>query len=285
MDPVPEPRLDQPRREPHPGDHRDPTGRGRSRSNALPPSQHVRRPHPTRSDPSRIGRGDADHVHQRGHPLVGRLADLRQRSADPGPTTQRGRRQTPPSRRRHTPTRSQGRRRNRIRSQLVGRSRHVAQPLLPRAQRNLRPPQRALPGMGRRTALQRGSARQRRSHGQDPLHRVDPGDPPELPPRLGSQLQLVRHAHVQVPQVQGPQGGSRFQSEQSGARRPGRQQHSTSTAHRSDSQKSSSRSTACTRSCPNLSACAPTPPATSSKSCRSWPACKRDRRKSPSGSG
>ena len=81
-------------------DHRDPARRRRSGAHQVSPDEHVRRSYPARPDAAGVGRGDPGDVHQRGDPLVGRLADLRQRPGDPGPAAQRRRRQAAARRRR-----------------------------------------------------------------------------------------------------------------------------------------------------------------------------------------
>ena len=132
VDPVPEPRLDQPRREPR--------ARRSSRSRwprTIPPESGTAKPTcssaaPSPTRPATRRGGDADHVHQRGDPLVGRLADLRQRPGDPGPTAQRGRWQTPASRGRHTPPRSQGRRGHRDSFAIGGSASPCCTPCFPR---------------------------------------------------------------------------------------------------------------------------------------------------------
>ena len=170
LDPVPEPRLDQPRREPAaPRRIEIPLAEDDPARAPLRPDAACTSPAPSRTPPGGDEDDDADHVHQRGHPLVGRLADLRQRPGDAGPPAQRRRRQAE-AQRRTAPSRSTGKRRrgHRHGPQLVGRPVDAAHAVRARAQRDLRPPQGHPPGLGRHPPVQRGPAGQRRRDGEDP---------------------------------------------------------------------------------------------------------------------
>ena len=151
---------------------------------------------PTRPDPPARGRRAAPDVPQRGHPLVGRLADLRQRLGDPAPGALHGGRQAHHRRRRDPPGRPRDRHRaHRLLAQLVGRARAAPHGVRPRAQRDLRHAGRAPPRLGRRGAVPDGPAGQRRGDGQDPHHRVDAGDPAQPRAQRRHDEQLVRPGH------------------------------------------------------------------------------------------
>ena len=95
---------------------------------------HARGPDP----PARRRRAPAD-VHQRGHPLVGRLAALRQRPPDAGQGAQRRGRQADGHRRRPAPRRpGVGHRAHGLQPQLVGGARCHPHPVRAGAQRDLR---------------------------------------------------------------------------------------------------------------------------------------------------
>ena len=169
-----------------PRGHRDPAGRGRSRPAALPPGPRCSSaaPSPTRPGARAASRRRSRYINEVTHWWDGsqiygsdQATQDRLRSGVDG-KLRLHRRRHPPARR-TSGVEDTGM----VRNWWVGR-RDAAHALRPRAQRDLRPPQGALPGLGRQPALQRGPPRQRRGHGQDPLHRVDAGDPPE--PRPGT---------------------------------------------------------------------------------------------------
>ena len=144
-----------------------------------------------------------------GHALVGRLADLRQRSRlrarDPHGRGRPVARHAPgaAARGRRSP-----RRPARRRGQLLGRPRAAARPLHARAQRDLRAAPGRVPGAGRPGALREGASRQCRADGEDPHDRLDAGDhrPPDDSARAARKLvwrprravrQDLRPAHAQ----------------------------------------------------------------------------------------
>ena len=244
--------------------HRDP-----ARPRTIPPGSASARtamfigrtqPDPTRREP---GRADAGDLHQRGHPLVGRLADLRQRPGHPGPPAQRRRRQAPPHRRRHAPARRQAASRTPGWSATGGSGVAMLHTLFAREHNAICDHLKAAyPDWDDNRLF--NVARLVNAAVMAKIHsdRVDAGDPPQPRPRPRAERQLVRHAHLQVPQAGAPQDRRRLQRRQPRARRPGRQPRSTSTASRSASPRSSWRSTACTRCCPRSSSSAATTPAT-----------------------
>ena len=192
------------------GDNLDGRDRSRSRSprttrpRALSASTRCSSaaPNPTRPDDG-AGRGDAGDLHQRGHPLVGRLADLRQRPGDAGP----------PARAASTascaltddgtlPARSRdGHRGHRVRAQLVGRAGDAAHPLRARAQRHLRQARERLPRLGRRRLF--NIARLVNAAVMAKIHSIEwtPAILPNHGADVGLQRELVRHAHLHVPQA------------------------------------------------------------------------------------
>ena len=100
------------------------------------------------------------------------------------------------------------RRPHRRRGQLLGRARDPALAVHARAQRDLRPPARGVPGARRRRPLRQGAARERGADGEDPHRRLDAGDhrPPDHGHRHARQLvgaprrglrQAVRPPHAQ----------------------------------------------------------------------------------------
>ena len=111
------------------------------------------------------------------HPLVGRLAGLRQhagvrrRAADARARQAEDRRAGPAARGRRAEHRPQGRRR-----QLLDRTRPAALAVHARAQRGLRPAARRVPADDRPAAVREGAARRRRADGEDPHGRLDAGD-------------------------------------------------------------------------------------------------------------
>ena len=236
VDPVPEPRLDQPRRASatRPSSRsrwttttrRDGgTGSGRCSSGARSPIR-----------PVGVRRGDAGHVHQRGHALVGRLADLRQRPGHPGPAAQRRRRQAADHRRRHACRSDQTAWKTPGSSATGGSgSGDAAHPLRARAQRDLRPPQaEGHPDWDDDRLF--NVARLVNAAVMAKIHSIEwtPAILPNHGLDTGAQLELVRDAHVSIPQARSDRKTvAELQRRQPRARRPRRQPASTGTARRS----------------------------------------------------
>ena len=188
VDPVRGPRLVQPRRQRPDAALGDP-GRGR-RSVARPSDAH--RPHAARSEHRA---GQAGDVHDARHPLVGRLAGVRQhagvrrRAPDARARQAEARRAGPASGGRRAEHRPQGRRR-----QLLDRTRPAALAVHARAQRGLRPAARRVPRDDRPAAVREGTARRRRADGEDPHGRLDAGDHRPSDDRPRAPDELVRPA-------------------------------------------------------------------------------------------
>ena len=115
----------------------------------------------------------------RRHPLVGRLADLRQR---PGVRRRRSARASDGKLRiDDARPAARGARGSTSTSRGVAANFWLGLALLHalfmlRAQRDLRPAPRGAPGPGRRRALRQGATRQRGADGEDPHRRLDAGD-------------------------------------------------------------------------------------------------------------
>ena len=170
VDPVRGPRLVQPRRQRPDAPLGDP---GRERRSVARPSD-AHRPHAARSEHRA---GQAGDVHDPRHPLVGRLAGVRQhagvrrRAPDARARQAEDRRAGPAARGRRAEHRPQGRRR-----QLLDRTRPAALAVHARAQRGVRPAARRVPRDDRPAAVREGTPRRRRADGEDPHGRLDAGD-------------------------------------------------------------------------------------------------------------
>ena len=157
----------------------------------------------------RARRGRADDVRHRRLPLVGRLADLRQRASFRRGAPLGRARQAAPRRDGVAARRAGGAHRPlRRRGQLLGRPRAPPLALHARAQRDLRPPAREAPRARRRGPLPEGAARQRGADGEDPHGRLDAGGdrPPDHRRRAAGELvrdprravrEALRPAHEQ----------------------------------------------------------------------------------------
>ena len=207
VDPVHEPRLDQPRKHGRRSCGCRAARRRRSVARSL-------RRRPPRRPPDQGGP----------HPAARRRKAFRRRSSTRSPTggTARSstaatprpsdscavesereahghRRRAPPGRRRD------GHRSDRFHPELVGGARRDPHAVRPRAQRDLRHASRPRTRMGRRGAVPDGATDQRRGDGQDPHDRVDAGDPAEPHAERCDVRQLVRPAHE--PLRRPPQAG------------------------------------------------------------------------------
>ena len=140
--------------------------------------------------PERRPERPADVRHRR-HPLVGRLADLRQRPGLRAGAPLRRARKAQARRAQPDPAGDRGARRpHRRRRQLLGRARDPARAVHARAQRDLRPPAREEPGAERPGPLRQGAARECGADGEDPHRRLDAGHhrPPDHRHRDARQL-------------------------------------------------------------------------------------------------
>ena len=170
LDPVRGARLVQPRQE-RGGEPVDDPGRRRRPVADAPDGDPA---HPQRPE---LGPERAADLRHRGHALVGRLADLRQRPGLRAGDPLRRERQAQDRRERPDPEGDRGARRpHRRRRQLLGRARDPARAVHARAQRDLRPPAREVPAAERPGPLRQGAARQRGADGEDPHGRLDAGD-------------------------------------------------------------------------------------------------------------
>ena len=186
MAPVDDPRLVQPRAQPHGQPLADPAGRRRPPA----PATHADHADPTRPDPPARAQRPAAHLCQHRDALVGRLPDLRHDAGAAAVRAQRRARQAADR------PRWAGAAADRPGAQpghgpgLLAWADHAPDAVHPGAQRDLRPAAGRVSVMVRRPPVREGPAGQRGSHRQDPHDRVDTGrdQPPDDPDRAAGEL-------------------------------------------------------------------------------------------------
>ena len=157
----------------------------------------------TPADPPKVaGLNPAARLHQREHPLVGRLAGVWQQPRQPGVAPRRARRQGAGQPQRAARRGSGHRPRDhRLHRERLGRSEPAARAVCARAQRHLRRAQAAQPDVGRRAPVPAGPPRQCGAAGEDPHGGVVDGHPAGRDHHRRAANQLVRRAREAAERV------------------------------------------------------------------------------------